>query len=174
MRRISVSYSLNVWQNLPVKPSGLGLLFFCLLMIGLFTFPISSLFSVEGCTFLSVCPFLPGCRFHWHIIALSKLPMWFSCKEFACNAGDVGSIPGLGRSPGEGNGNPLQYSCLGNPMDRGGLWAAVRGLQESDTPQRLNYHHQLYLVVSYDLLYFSGVSCNFSFFISNFIYFFCS
>ena len=40
-------------------------------------------------------------------------------KEFACNAGDVGSIPGLGRSPGEGNGNPLQYSCLENPMDGG-------------------------------------------------------
>ena len=44
-------------------------------------------------------------------------------KESACNAGDLGSIPGLGRSPGEGNGNPLQYSCLENPMDEehGGL-----------------------------------------------------
>ncbi len=40
-------------------------------------------------------------------------------KESACNAGDPGSIPGSGRSPGEGNGNPLQYSCLENPMDRG-------------------------------------------------------
>ena len=40
-------------------------------------------------------------------------------KESACNAGDPGSIPGWGRSPGEGNGNPLQYSCLKNPMDRG-------------------------------------------------------
>ena len=40
-------------------------------------------------------------------------------KESACNAGDLGLIPGLGRSPGEGNGNPLQYSCLENPMDRG-------------------------------------------------------
>ena len=39
-------------------------------------------------------------------------------KESACNAGDLGSTPGLGRSPGEGNGNPLQYSCLKNPMDR--------------------------------------------------------
>ena len=116
-----------------MKPSGLGLLFFCLLMIGLFTFPISSLFSVEGCTFLSVCPFLPGCRFHWHIIALSKLPMWFSCKEFACNAGDVGSIPGLGRSPGEGNGNPLQYSCLEGPMDGGAWLAAVHGFAKSWT-----------------------------------------
>ena len=40
-------------------------------------------------------------------------------KESACNAGDLGLIPGLGRSPGEGNGNPFQYSCLENPMDRG-------------------------------------------------------
>ena len=41
------------------------------------------------------------------------------CKESTCNAGDLGSIPGLGRSPGAGNGNPFQYSCLENPMDRG-------------------------------------------------------
>ena len=43
-------------------------------------------------------------------------------------AGDPGSIAGWGRSPGEGNGNPLQYSCLGNPMDRGACWAAVHGV----------------------------------------------
>ena len=43
--------------------------------------------------------------------------------ESACNTGEPSSIPGLGRSPGEGNGNPLQYSCLGNPMDRGAWWA---------------------------------------------------
>ena len=42
--------------------------------------------------------------------------------------GDAGSIPGSGRSPGEGNDNPLQYSCLGNPMDRGAWWATVRGV----------------------------------------------
>ena len=42
-----------------------------------------------------------------------------SSKETVCDAGDTGSIPGSGRSPGEGKGNPLQYSCLGNPMDRG-------------------------------------------------------
>ena len=50
-------------------------------------------------------------------------------KESACNAGDLGSIPGSGRSPGEGNGNPLQYSCLENPMDGGAWWAIVHGLQ---------------------------------------------
>ena len=48
-------------------------------------------------------------------------------KECACNAGDPGSIPGSGRSPGEGNGNPLQYSCLENPMDRGAWQATVHG-----------------------------------------------
>ena len=49
-------------------------------------------------------------------------------KESACNAGDPGSIPGLGRSPGEGNGNPLQHSCLENPMDRGAWQATVHGV----------------------------------------------
>ena len=46
-------------------------------------------------------------------------------KNLPANAGDVGSIPGLGRSPGEGNSNPLQYFCLGNPMDKGAWWATV-------------------------------------------------
>ena len=54
-------------------------------------------------------------------------------KASACNAGDLGSIPGLGRSPGEGNGNPLLYSCLENPMDRGAWWATVHGVAKSRT-----------------------------------------
>ena len=54
-------------------------------------------------------------------------------KESACNAEDLGSISGSGRSPGEGNVNPLQYSCLGNPMDRGAWWATVRGVAKSQT-----------------------------------------
>ena len=49
-------------------------------------------------------------------------------KASACNARELGSIPGLGRSSGEGNSNPLQYSCLENPMDRGAWWATVRGI----------------------------------------------
>ena len=49
-------------------------------------------------------------------------------KESACNAGDLGSIPGSGRSPGEWNGYPLQYSCLENPMDRGAWQATVHGV----------------------------------------------
>ena len=51
----------------------------------------------------------------------------------ACNVGDQGLIPGLGRSPGEGNGNPLQDSCLENPMDRGAWWATVHGMAKSRT-----------------------------------------
>ena len=54
-------------------------------------------------------------------------------KESACNAGDPGSIPQLGRSPGEGNGNPPQYSYLENLMDSGAWQATVHGLQESDS-----------------------------------------
>jgi len=54
-------------------------------------------------------------------------------KASACNVGDLGLIPGSGRSPGEGNGNPLQYSCLENPMDGGAWWATVYGLAKSRT-----------------------------------------
>ena len=62
-------------------------------------------------------------------------------KESACNAGDPGSIPGLGRSPGEGNDNLLQYSCLENPMDRGAWQATVHGVAKSQT--RLSTHGDL-------------------------------
>ena len=57
------------------------------------------------------------------------LPLWFSGKESACNievTGDPGWIPVSGNSPGRGHGNPLQYSCLENPMDRGAWWAIVQ------------------------------------------------
>ena len=56
-----------------------------------------------------------------------------SVKASAYNVGDPGSIPGLGRSPGEGNGTPFQYCCLGNPMDRGAWWATVHGVTKSRT-----------------------------------------
>ena len=54
-------------------------------------------------------------------------------NESAYNAGDPGSVSGLGKSPEEGNGNPLQYSCLENSMDRGAWWATVRGVAKSQT-----------------------------------------
>ena len=66
---------------------------------------------------------------------LSTLKGFLVCsgaKESACNAGDPGLIPELGRSPGEGNGYPLWYSCLENPIDRGAWWAIVHGVTELD------------------------------------------
>ena len=54
-------------------------------------------------------------------------------KASASSVGNLGSIPGLGRSPGEGNGNPLQYSCLKHPMDGGAWWAIVHGVAKSQT-----------------------------------------
>ena len=62
-----------------------------------------------------------------------KIPGGSEVKVSACNAGDLGSIPGLGRSPGEGNGNPLQHSCLENPMDGGAWRATVHGVAKSRT-----------------------------------------
>ena len=56
-----------------------------------------------------------------------------SAKESACNAGDAGLIPGLGGSPGRRHGNPLQYSCLEKPMDRGAWWATVHGVTKTQT-----------------------------------------
>ena len=62
------------------------------------------------------------------------LPWWFNGKESVCQAGDPCLIPGLERSPGEGNGYPLQYSCLENPTDGGAWWATVHGvMKELDT-----------------------------------------
>ena len=63
-------------------------------------------------------------------------------EESCCNAGDLGLIPGLERSPGGGHGNSLQYSCLENPMDRGD-WRGPWGRKESDTTEQLLLHYQL-------------------------------
>ena len=60
-------------------------------------------------------------------LVVNRLPGGPYGKESACNAGNLGSIPGSGRSLGEGNGNPLQYFCLENFMDRGAWWATVHG-----------------------------------------------
>ena len=62
-----------------------------------------------------------------------RFPGGSEVKASACNAGHLGSIPGSGRSPREGNGNPLQYSCLGNPMNAGAWWPTVHGVTKSRT-----------------------------------------
>ena len=74
-----------------------------------------------------------GTSFVYIVVKYAKeLPKWLNGKESICSAGDAGSIPGLGRSPGKGNGNPLQYSCLENPMD-GGVCRADHGDTKSWT-----------------------------------------
>ena len=67
-------------------------------------------------------------RMAYHLSLLLGFPGGSVVKNLPANAGDLGLIPGLGRSPGEGNVNPLQYFCLGNPMDRGAWWATVHGV----------------------------------------------
>ena len=73
------------------------------------------------------------CRVELHRSIPLGFPGGSYGKESTCNAGDPGLIPGLGRSPGEGNGNPLQYFCLENPMDRGAWWATVHGVTNGQT-----------------------------------------
>ena len=70
-------------------------------------------------------------------------------KASACNEGDLGLIAGAGRSPGEGDGNPLQYSCLENPMDGGAWWATVYGVAKSRTRLRdftVTFHFSFVLI----------------------------
>ena len=69
-------------------------------------------------------------------------------KASACNAGDLGSIPELGRSPGEGNGYPPQYSCLENPMDRGNWQAVVHGVTESDMMSDEHFHFTMLAAIN--------------------------
>ena len=77
------------------------------------------------------------------------LPGGSDSEESACNARVLGSIPGLGRSPGGGDGNPLQYSCLENPTDRGAWWATVHGVTKSWAQlKRLSTHTQYHLCAS--------------------------
>ena len=69
-----------------------------------------------------------------HLYYQEGFPGGSDSKESTCNAGDPGLMPGLRRSPGEVNGNPLQYYCLKNPMVRGAWWATVHGVTKNWTP----------------------------------------
>ena len=97
--------------------------------------------------YVSLCDLKDAClTFGWrvnfdtHIVPFG-FPRWLSSKESICQERDSGSIPGLGKYPGEGNGNPLQSSCLKNPMDRGDLQATVHVVaRESDRTERLSTH----------------------------------
>ena len=85
---------------------------------------------------------IPICQVSYNLLWVSQVVL--VVNNLPANAGDVrdvGSIPGWGRSPGEGNGNPLQYSCLDNPMDRGAWWATVHRVTKSQTQlKRLSTH----------------------------------
>ena len=85
----------------------------------------------------SVCTFSKLKMDNWVLILgfRGASQMMLVIKNPPANAGDPGSIPGWGRSPGEGHGNPLQYSCLENPTDRGAWRATVHGVAESDTTE---------------------------------------
>ena len=81
-----------------------------------------------------LCPFLLYSKVNLLYVYIYPLLFGFFSsvgKESACSAGDQGSVPGSGRSPGEGNGYPLQYSCLENPMNREAQWATVHGVTKS-------------------------------------------
>ena len=81
------------------------------------------------------------CRPPRNRTGLSGFPGGSDSKESACSSGDLGLIPELGRSPEEGTGNPLQYSCLENSMDRGAWWATVHGVAKSHTqPSNTHIH----------------------------------
>ena len=84
----------------------------------------------------SSCPSPPPCPFLYFRLpspSTQGFPRWLSGKESSCQAGEVGSTPGQGRAPGERNGNPLQCSCLENPMDRGAQRATVHVVAKSQT-----------------------------------------
>ena len=84
------------------------------------------------------------------IIKCQGFPSSLMVKEFAYNAGDMGSIPGLGSSPREGNGNPHQYSCWGNPMDRGAWQSTVYGVAKNWTQLSMHIHtHTQWITSTY-------------------------
>ena len=103
------------------------------------TFQIIFLIVSQNCDLNESRIFLSFLGFLNTAVSLIWLPRWLSGKESTCNTGDTGSIPVLGRFPGEGNVNLFQYSFLGNPTDRGAWWAIGHGVaKQSDMTKNLN------------------------------------
>ena len=133
----STSYHLRAWAHQLSNSSGGFSHFMGVILPTAFLW--SSLPAPQLQSYLNT-PVHPGTNIT-QSIPLSSIAFFFLIKvtpggslvtNLPADAGNAGSIPGSGRSPGEGNGNPLQYSCLGNPMDRGAWWATVHGVAESD------------------------------------------
>ena len=96
-----------------------------------------------------------------HVLLIVGFPGGSDDNEYPCNVGEPGSVPGLGRSPGEVNGNPLQYSCLENPMDRGAWQSTVHGVAKSWT-QLSNFTITAYLLTKYYFFFLKRVKYWFS------------
>ena len=93
----------------------------------------NSTLRCDELTWNSLCSELNCFESVVHLFELSDLSLVVQTVKNLCNAEDLGLSPGLGRSPGQGHGNPLQYFCLENPMDREAWWAAVQGVTKSQT-----------------------------------------
>ena len=127
---VTIGVGHNIWIYLQILQRE-SIYCFCFLMSWNFS-PIFHLYGGKVSPGLHSCFETPN----WEILGWQALPGDSEVKTSAWNAGDLGSIPGLGRSPGERNGNPLQYSCLENPVEGGAWWATVHGISKSQT--RLN------------------------------------
>ena len=94
---------------------------------------VGTFFHSDGCNQICVTANEYAVFYHCAVFFLAIIPGGSDRNESACNVGDLGLIPGLGRSLGEGHGNPLQYSCLENPHGQRSLWARVHGVAKSQT-----------------------------------------
>ena len=122
---------------------------------------VASLFSKKGFTHIYSFFF-----FLTHLYSYRRHPWWVSGKESACQCMRHRFLPGSGGSPGEGNSNPLQYSCLGNLMDRGACRVTVHGLpKELDITYQLNNYsyQQCFKVFIFSIFWLSKIICFFIF-----------